>query len=290
MTHQQFVQPFLKWAGGKRQLLSAIARYLPDKFNTYYEPFLGAGAVLFYLRPKRAVVNDINAELMNTYMAVRDDIENLLADLKKHKNEKEYYYRLRDLDRTADFRRLTPTQRASRIIYLNRTCYNGLFRVNRQGYFNVPFGRYKNPQIVNEPVLRAVHHYFNTADVQLLNTDFEQAVASARAGDFVYFDPPYDPVSETARFTGYSHDGFDKKEQERLRDVFVELDRRGCLVLLSNSATDFVKHLYRDYRIVTVTANRNINSVASKRGKIDEVLVMNYETNSLKECNYINEK
>ncbi len=276
MSHHQLIQPFLKWAGGKRQLLPAIARHIPKTYGTYYEPFLGAGAVLFFLQPKRAVVNDINTELMNTYVVIRDDIENLIADLKKHKNEKEYYYYMRNLDRQADFHLLSPTLRASRMIYLNKTCYNGLFRVNRKGFFNVPFGRYKNPQIVNEPVLRAVHHYLNTAEITLLNTDFEEAVASARSGDFVYLDPPYDPVSDTSSFTGYSSDGFNKKEQQRLRDVFVELDRRGCMVLLSNSATDFVKKLYRNYRIVTVSASRNINSVASRRGKIDEVLVMNY--------------
>lgn len=276
MSHHQLIQPFLKWAGGKRQLLPAIARHIPKTCGTYYEPFLGAGAVLFFLQPKRAVVNDINTELMNTYVVIRDDIENLIADLKKHKNEKEYYYYMRNLDRQADFHLLSPTLRASRMIYLNKTCYNGLFRVNRKGFFNVPFGRYKNPQIVNEPVLRAVHHYLNTAEITLLNTDFEEAVASARSGDFVYLDPPYDPVSDTSSFTGYSSDGFNKKEQQRLRDVFVELDRRGCMVLLSNSATDFVKKLYRNYRIVTVSASRNINSVASRRGKIDEVLVMNY--------------
>ncbi|MFO7263171.1 MAG: DNA adenine methylase [Bacillota bacterium] len=276
-NHRQLVQPFLKWAGGKRQLLPDIVRHIPKQFGTYYEPFLGAGAVLFHLQPKRAVVNDINAELMNTYIVIRDDIDGLIADLKKHKNEKEYFYRLRNLDRQADYRQLSATQRASRLIYLNKTCYNGLFRVNRHGFFNVPFGRYKNPQIVNEPVLRAVHQYLNSADITLLNTDFEQAVATAQPGDFVYFDPPYDPVSDTSNFTDYSCGGFGKTEQKRLRDVFVALDRRGCKVLLSNSATDFIKNLYDGYRIVTVQANRNINSDATKRGKVAEVLIMNYD-------------
>lgn len=178
------------------------------------------------------------------------------------------------------FSKLSDVEKASRLIYLNKTCFNGLFRVNSQGQFNVPFGRYKNPNIVNEFVLRAVSHYLNNNEVKILNGDFADAVSSAKKGDFVYFDSPYDPVSETASFTGYTLGGFNKDEQIRLRDLFVDLDKRGCKVLLSNSATDFIKDLYKDYHIEIVSATRNINSIATKRGKIDEVLVMNYEQNS----------
>lgn len=277
MTKNKLAQPFLKWAGGKRQLLPEIRKYIPKKINTYYEPFLGAGAVLFDIQPKKAVINDINTELINTYIAIRDHVDELINDLKKHKNEKEYFYAIRDLDRKEEFKKLSLVERASRIIYLNKTCFNGLFRVNSQGHFNVPFGKYKNPQIVNEIVLRAVHNYLNSNDITILNVDFEKAVENAKKGDFIYFDPPYDPVSDTSSFTGYSLYGFDKDDQIRLRDLFVELDKRGCKVLLSNSATDFIKNLYKDFHIEVVSANRNINANASRRGKIDEVLVMNYE-------------
>lgn len=279
MAKNNSLQPFLKWAGGKRQLLPEIRKYIPQKFNTYYEPFVGAGAVLFDIQPKKAVINDINFELVNTYKAIKSNVDELLVELNKHKNTQDHFYKIRDLDRQEGFNQLSSVERASRIIFLNKTCFNGLFRVNSQGQFNVPFGRYKNPQIVNETVLRAVHSYLNTNDVLILNEDFKTVVAKAKKGDFIYFDPPYHPVSETASFTGYSLDGFNKDDQIRLRDTFADLDKRGCHVLLSNSATDFIKDLYSDFHIEIVSASRNINSVASKRGKIDEVLVMNYDPN-----------
>ncbi|WP_047153820.1 DNA adenine methylase [Aneurinibacillus tyrosinisolvens] len=276
MSTTKLAQPFLKWAGGKRQLLPEITKYIPREINTYYEPFIGAGAVLLHLQPPKAVINDINSELINAYTVIRDQIEELLADLSKHVNDKEYFYNIRELDRKEQYQLLTPVERASRMIYLNKTCFNGLFRVNSRGQFNVPFGKYKNPAIVNEEVLRAVHEYLAYADVTLLNGDFAKAVESARAGDFVYFDPPYDPVSETASFTSYSLDGFRTEQQIRLKELLDELDHRGCRVMLSNSATDFIKDLYKQYNIKIVGAKRNINSKASGRGKIDEVLVMNY--------------
>lgn len=281
ITKSKVIQPFLKWAGGKRQLLPEIRKYVPKRMGTYYEPFLGGAAVLFDLQPKKAVINDINSELINTYFVIKNNVEDLIEDLKKHENTSDYYYKIRDLDRDKNqFSKLSDVEKASRLIYLNKTCFNGLFRVNSQGQFNVPFGRYKNPNIVNEFVLRAVSHYLNNNEVEILNVDFADAVSNAKKGDFVYLDSPYDPVSDTASFTGYTLGGFNKDEQIRLRDLFVDLDKRGCKVLLSNSATDFIKDLYKDYRIEIVSATRNINSIASKRGKIDEVLVMNYEQNS----------
>lgn len=276
---EKIPQPFLKWAGGKRQLLPEIRKYIPETFHTYYEPFVGAGAVLFDLQPQKAVINDINAELVNVYYAIKDNVEELIEDLKKHENDKDYFYEMRNVDRTPGYEKLSPVKKASRIIYLNKTCFNGLFRVNSRGQFNVPFGKYKNPQIVNEAVLRAVHDYLSTNEIQIKNTDFVSAVASATKGDFVYFDPPYDPVSETASFTSYSLNGFRKEDQIRLRDLCVELDERGVKFLLSNSATDFIMDRYSEkgFIVETVSATRNINSVASKRGKIDEVLIRNYE-------------
>ncbi|MFA8440039.1 DNA adenine methylase [Bacillaceae bacterium YX66] len=270
-------QPFLKWAGGKRQLLPEIRKYIPKYYDTYFEPFVGAGAVLFDLQPQKAVINDINFELVNTYNVIQKHVEELIEALRKHKNEKDYFYAIRDLDRSDEFKNLSMIERSARMIYLNKTCFNGLFRVNSQGQFNVPFGKYKNPKIVNEDVLRAVNHYLKANEITILNVDFETAVADAKEGDFIYFDPPYDPLSETSSFTGYSLDGFNREDQLRLRDLFVELHERGCYVLLSNSATDFIKDIYADFHIDVVSANRNINSVASKRGKIDEVLVRNYE-------------
>lgn len=271
-------QPFLKWAGGKRQLLNHIQQEMPKRFGTYYEPFLGGGAVLFRLQPQKAVISDVNSELINSYKVVRDSLEEVLADLGRHKNHKEYYYALRELDRTPQFDTLSAVERASRLIYLNKTCYNGLFRVNRRGHFNVPFGSYKNPNIVNEQVLRSVHQYLSAHDVTILNGDFVEAVATAKDGDFVYLDPPYDPVSPTSSFTSYSFYRFDKSEQVRLKETMDDLSQRGCLVMLSNSATEFIRGLYKDYRVVSVQASRPINSQANKRGKIDEVLVMNYDS------------
>ncbi len=278
MVTNKVAQPFLKWAGGKRQLLPEIRKYLPEEMNgTYYEPFIGAGAVLFDVQPSKAVINDINSELVNTYLTIRDHIEELLSDLRKHENDSDYFYAIRDLDRKPIYEELTDVERASRLIFLNKTCFNGLFRVNKKGQFNVPFGKYKNPNIVNEDVVRAVHDYLANNEVTILNGDFADAVATAKKGDFVYIDPPYDPVSTTSSFTSYSLDGFGRDEQERLRDLVVDLDRRGCKVLLSNSATEYIKDLYKNFQIEIVGATRSINSVASKRGKIDEVLVMNYE-------------
>ncbi len=279
MAKNKLAQPFLKWAGGKRQLLPEIRKYVPKRINTYYEPFIGAGAVLFDIQPKKAIISDINSELVNVYDVIKNNVDELIEDLIKHENDKDYFYEIRDLDRQGEYKDLSPAQRASRIIYLNKTCFNGLFRVNSQGQFNVPFGKYKNPQIVNEIVLKAVHNYLNSNNVTILNGDFELAVENAKKGDFVYLDPPYDPVSDTSSFTGYSLDGFNKDDQRRLKYLFVELDKRGVNVLLSNSATEFIYELYEGFNIQVVSANRNINANANGRGKIDEVLVMNYESN-----------
>ncbi|HCF29228.1 MAG TPA: DNA methyltransferase [Cyanobacteria bacterium UBA11049] len=274
----KLVRPFLKWAGGKRQLIPAIiANHLPKKYNTYYEPFIGGGALLFGLQPKKAVINDSNSELINCYEVVRDSLDELIDALKRHENEKNYYYAIRDWDRDKDYKRKNPVQRASRIIFLNKTCYNGLFRVNSQGQFNVPFGSYKNPNILDVAVLKAVSRYLNENQVEILNQDFQKAVKDAKKGDFVYFDPPYDPVSDSASFTGYDINGFDREEQKRLRETFDDLNGRGCHVLLSNAYTGFIVDLYKNYNQTKISAIRAINSNAQKRGKVDEILVKNYE-------------
>jgi DNA adenine methylase len=278
MKQNPLVAPVVKWAGGKRQLLPDISKHIPNEFSTYYEPFLGGGAVLFFLQPSRAVVNDINEELINMYLVIKDNVEELIDSLKNHKNDEEYYYSIRELDRDREnYNKLDNVEKASRIIFLNKTCYNGLFRVNSQGHFNVPYGRYKNPDITNDVTLRAVSNYLNRAKITFKCTDFERAVNNIRKGAFVYFDPPYDPVSDTSSFTGYDVNGFDKKEQERLKELCDKLDERGVKFLLSNSATDFILDLYKDYNITTVKARRPINSKGNKRGEVDEVLVKNYE-------------
>jgi DNA adenine methylase len=273
---KQVVKPFLKWAGGKRQLLPVIKKLLPPTYETYYEPFVGAGAVLFNLKPLSAVINDVNSELINCYKVVRDNSTALIEDLAGHQNSEEYFYKLRELDRGGEFDRMSDIERASRIIYLNKTCFNGLFRVNRQGQFNAPFGRYKDPKIVNAEVILGDSDYLMNNDVQILNHDFVRATETAQRGDFVYLDPPYDPVSDTSSFTGYSLNQFGRTEQERLRDLFENLTLRGCLVMLSNSATNFIENLYEDYNVIKVQANRSINSVGTGRQKIDEFLILNY--------------
>lgn len=269
-------QPFLKWAGGKRQLLPEMKKYLPKKYNTYFEPFVGAGALFFDQQPKNAVINDVNGELINCYDVIKNLSIDLIEDLKKHKNTEKYFYKIRELDRTKEFKDLSSVERASRIIYLNKTCFNGLFRVNRQGQFNAPFGSYSKPNIINSETIKAINLLLNRNSVEILNTDFAKAVAKAKRNDFIYFDPPYDPISDTASFTGYSSNAFGKSEQERLRDLFDTLTSRGCKVMLSNSATDFIADLYRDYNIIRIQANRNINSVGSDRKKVDEFLILNY--------------
>lgn len=268
--------PVLKWAGGKRQLLLQIHEFLPEKYNDYYEPFVGAGAVLLDLQPETAIINDYNDELINVYNVIKSNIEELIASLKTHINDEEYFYKIRELDRINNFVQLNNVQRASRFIYLNKTAFNGLYRVNKSGYFNVPFGRYKNPMIINEEGLRKLNYYLNANKITILNDDFEEAVKLAKAEDFVYFDPPYDPLNVTSSFTSYNKDGFNREDQIRLFKVFSELDKRGCYVMLSNSATDFIKDLYNEYNVNIVSAKRNINSKGAKRGAIDEVLITNY--------------
>ncbi len=272
-------RPFLKWAGGKRQLLTEILKYIPptSKIKTYYEPFVGAGALLFELQPKRAIINDTNSELINCYSMIKYNLDKLLEDLSNHKNDKEYFYSIRELDRTPQYENLSGIEKASRIIYLNKTCYNGLFRVNNQGQFNTPFGKYKDPKILDEPVLKAVNKYLNTSDIKILNVDFEEAVNTSKKGDFIYFDPPYDPLSDTSSFTGYDINRFGKNEQKRLKDTFDEFTRKGVRCMLSNSKTPFITKLYDEYEMISVPAIRSINSKASKRGQIEEVLVLNYD-------------
>lgn len=277
MAKNKLVIPFLKWVGGKRQIMPVIVEHLPKNIKKYIEPFVGGGALLFHLQPKQAIINDFNSELINVYSVIKNNLEDLIVDLRRHENEPNYFYKIRGLDRTEEFVKLTAVERASRIIYLNKTCFNGLYRVNNSGEFNSPFGRYKNPNIVNEPTLKAVSQYLNNNDIQLRNVDYEQILLEADKNSFVYLDPPYHPISESSNFTGYVQGGWSPSDQERLREACDELTKRGIKFLQSNSSTDFIKEQYKDYSIYTVKANRFINSDAGKRGEIEEVLIKNYD-------------
>lgn len=278
MENNKGMLPLLKWAGGKRQLLRQIRKYIPENIETYIEPFLGGGAVFFDLKPKKAIVNDLNQELVNLYNVIKENPEELINDLKRHKNESEYFYYIRSLDRDeVKFSSLTNAERASRIIFLNKTCYNGLFRVNNQGQFNTPFGRYKNPLIIDEKLINNMSRYFNQNTIMILNKDFEDVLKLAKKGDFVYLDPPYDPVSDSSSFTGYSKSGFGIDDQKRLKEACDILNKKDVKFLLSNSDTKFIRDLYKEYTIEEVMASRVINSKVDSRGKINEVLVRNYE-------------
>ncbi|MCD8353127.1 MAG: DNA adenine methylase [Clostridiales bacterium] len=278
MKKNQLAAPVVKWVGGKRKLIETYTPLLPKRITSYCEPFVGGGAVLFHLQPSIAYVNDINSDLIGVYTVIRDNVEELIEELKQYKNESEFFYSVRDWDRSQDkYDSLSEVQKAARILYLNKTCYNGLYRVNNAGEFNSPFGYYKNPNIVNEPVLRAVSAYFNSATIYFSAGDYAEVLEKITKGTFVYLDPPYDPVSATSNFTGYSKGGFSKEDQIRLRKSCDELDKRGIKFMLSNSATDFIKKQYAAYNITIVHAKRAINSVASKRGDVDEVVIRNYE-------------
>ena len=266
-------KPFVKWAGGKRQLVDILLSNVPPSFNRYFEPFVGGGALLFELQPQKAVISDINEELINAYQVIKDNVEELINSLKKHKNTKEYYYAIRAINPKT----LTPVERASRFIYLNKTCFNGLYRENSKGQFNVPFGRYKNPKICDEENLRAVSEFLNKIEITILNCDYKMTCEMAKSGDFVYLDPPYYPISKTASFTKYNKNDFSEKDQVELSEIFKELDKKGCYVMLSNSNTEFIKKLYANYRIQEIKANRFINCKANRRGKSNiEVLITNF--------------
>ena len=272
------LSPVVKWVGGKRQLLDDIIPLLPDNFSTYVEPFVGGGALLFEIQPKKAIVNDLNHELINLYKVIKDNPNELLLLLEEHElnNSEEYFYQIRALDRSESYDQMSDIEKAARIIYLNKTCYNGLFRVNQSGQFNSPYGKYKNPNIVNKPVVLAMANYFQNNNITLLNGDYKLALKKLRKGAFVYFDPPYMPISSSSSFTGYTENGFDKKQQIELKEECDKLNSRGIKFLLSNSDHPFIRDLYKDYEIITVRAKRSINSNSNKSGEIKEVLVRNY--------------
>jgi DNA adenine methylase len=272
-------KPFVKWAGGKQQLLEQFEPYFPTEFERYLEPFVGGGAVFFHLHncrrlPEQVFLFDNNDEQVNVYSVIRDSVDELIDILSVHEgnHDKEYYYKIRALDRQPVV--LSDIERAARTVYLNRTCYNGLYRVNSKGQFNVPIGSYVNPTVVYPDVLHAASDALQ--GVALETKDFREVVQLAQPGDFFYFDPPYVPLSETASFTGYTAGDFRDEDQRDLAAVFAELSGVGCLCMLSNSYTPLVLDLYEDFQIEIVHARRAVNSDANGRGAIKEALVLNY--------------
>lgn len=270
-TSGQKIRPFLKWAGGKTQLLKYLHLNLPKgSIDRYFEPFLGGGALFFSLQHKKTILSDSNEELINCYKVIKEQLNELLIKLQQHKNAEEYFYTVRN----QNVEEMDDVSRASRLIFLNRTCFNGLYRVNKSGKFNTPYGKYKNPKIIDEENLRRVSTLLKS--VTLISTDFENVTKLAQKKDFIYFDPPYLPVSQYADFKRYTKESFYEKDHIRLARLFKKLDKIGCYVMLSNSYTEFTMNLYKDYNVKTVFAKRLINKVSSSRGSIPELLITNY--------------
>lgn len=273
-------KPFVKWAGGKRQLIPIIEQHIPSEFGTYFEPFLGGGALLFHMLSRnpdvRCKVSDLNSDLVLSYITIRDRVEELIASLELHaknyrKNHDAYYYHVREQEPKDQI------QKASRLLFLNKTCFNGLYRVNSKGKFNVPLGRYANPNIVNGENLVAVSQMLRSRKVQFSCRDFTSVLSDAKKGDFVYFDPPYQPVSQTASFTSYTNRDFTYEDLQKLVDVSEKLVGKGCKVLHSNSNSKEVRDMFsKGWKIVEISANRAINSDSTKRTGHTELLIKNY--------------
>ena len=277
------IKPFVKWAGGKNGLINSLVSFIPKNFNSYFEPFVGGGALFFYLKnlnilnSKKIYLNDKNVELINAYKQIKINPNKLLEELEilKNNHSKEYFYKIRNLDRDFDFYSLSEVFRAARFIYLNKTCFNGLCRYNAKGNFNTPMGSYKNPKIYDKDLIFSVHEVLK--NVSITNKDFEVVSLKAKKGDFIYFDPPYYPLNKTSSFVSYT-DNFSANEQIRLYKLFKMLDCEGIKVLQSNSNTDFIKELYKDFEIIEVISKRAINCKGDKRGKITELIIRgNYE-------------
>lgn len=274
------IKPFVKWAGGKTQILNKLNEYLPNDFNDYYEPFVGGGALLFALTPKVAYINDVNSELLCAYRCFQDSkiCELMLDELIKHENEhsEEHYYSVREMDRDLGFKKLPIYIRAARMIYLNKACFNGLYRVNAKGFFNVPSGNKKKVVTFDRKNIEEIEKYFHECSINVSEGDFEQAVSAAKKGDFVYFDPPYDVIENKNSFTSYAKNDFGKDEQIRLAMLYKKLSARGVSVMLSNHNTAFINELYKGFNIHVVNAKRMINSKADGRGDVEEVIITNY--------------
>ncbi|MEM4483983.1 MAG: DNA adenine methylase [Candidatus Methanomethylicia archaeon] len=269
------LKPFLKWAGGKRQIVDLLINNMPKSWNVYIEPFVGSGALFFRVMPDKAIISDINPELMNVYKVIRDNVYELIKDLEKHENSSDYYYNIRD---NVDLSKMSEIERASRFIYLNKTCYNGLYRENSDGKFNVPYGKYKKVKIFDKDNLIKISEYLNDKDIQILCSDFENVCGLAGEGDFVFLDPPYYSDGKVSKFTQYNKKTFDANDHIRLKKVIDELTKRDVYVMHTNSNTDFVLNLYKEYNVKKIYTNRFINSDPNNRGKEQyEVIITNYK-------------
>ncbi len=276
------MHPFVKWAGGKTQLLDRIHELMPKEYNHYYEPFIGGGALLFSVAPKDFTINDFNSELIQAYNCFTndEDFKKLVERLNYHQehHSEEHYYEVRKMDKDLNFLMLPIYERAARMIYLNKSCFNGLYRVNSKGFFNVPSGKKKKVVCYEEENLEEIRRFFSASKFEILNGDFQDAVKNAKKGDFVYFDPPYDTWEDKDSFTSYAKNHFGKEEQKRLADVYKGLSEKGVFVMLSNHNTEYIRELFKDFHIHVVEAKRMINSKASGRGNVEEVIITNYES------------
>lgn len=273
-------KPVVKWAGGKRQLIEKLIELMPQNYNDYFEPFIGGGALLFELMPKRAVINDVNQELLAIYrcLSSKNDYKEMIDILEKHEknHSEEYFYIVREEDRKPEFEEFPIYARAARTIYLNKSCFNGLYRVNNNGYFNVPSGKKSKVQTYDKENILKLHDYFMNNEITILSGDFTEAVKNAKCGDFVYFDPPYDSFDEKDSFTAYAKCDFTKNDQVRLANLYKELSKKGIFAMLSNHNTKLINELYKDFKIKVVNAKRMINSNSSGRGNVQEVIITNY--------------
>lgn len=274
------MKPFVKWAGGKTQLLNKLVALMPKKFNTYFEPFLGGGALFLKVAPKKAIVSDYNKELIAAFNVFKDKqkynemITNLI--LHENKHSEDYYYTIRNLDKAEEYKDFSDAIIAARFIYLNKAGFNGLYRVNSKGYFNVPSGKKDIVKVFNYNLFKKLHEYLKTPNIKILMEDFELITNQATKGDFVYFDPPYDVPENSRSFTAYTKEGFNQDEQIRLAKVFKKLTNKGVYVMLSNRNTKFIRELYKDFNIKVVEAKRSINSKGAGRGVVEEVIITNY--------------
>jgi DNA adenine methylase len=287
--NEKQLKPPLKWAGGKRQIINELAERMPKKFNKYFEPFIGAGALFFEIKPENSTVNDINFEISNLYkvLSVKSKtlkLIELLKDYEKKHNElknleskSEFFYKVRALDREESFKNSQDYEVLARTIYLNKACFNGIFRLNSQGYFNVPFGKKEKVHLFDKDNIDSINNFLETINVIVLNGDFEIALRDVSKGDFVYLDPPYDTIDNKNSFTTYSKEGFGKEDQRRLAKLFIELDKRGAYLMLSNHNTELIRELYSKFNIKVINVRRMINSKGDGRGKVEEVLITNYE-------------
>jgi DNA adenine methylase len=280
MKIKAIIKPALKWAGGKNQISELIIDHFPESFINYYEPFVGAGAIFLKLQNEKTIINDTNKELYALYNCFKSkkSFIKLVSLLEYHeqKHSKDYYNKIRNIDRKKDFLKIDKETKAARLVYLNKTCFNGIYRVNKSGFFNVPWNGKEKVKIFDYVNLIRIFDYFSTANLKITSLDFEKAVSKAKKGDLIYFDPPYDPLNKTSSFTSYTKTGFDKNDQIRLKSLVDILTKKGVFIVLSNSDTEFIRELYKKFNVYTIKAKRTLNSKADKRGYVNEVLITNY--------------